>query len=272
MASVFGLAWLVASSLWGEWGDTSWAGSPREGAADLLECALGRYSSDALSEWQLPVGFDGVAAARRVAACPDVWTDGSLVENKVSGASSAGTGCFTYRCSRLWANWRWDHLDDDVRENAVISACRGFCSVQIAEFWGVFLALQANDGVHLRVDNLNVVRVCWPPFGWQDCFLLSWLRMGILLCLLRGCSVFGGWTRFVLLRLRVMLMRLWFGLGELVILIGWVIMERMKLLILVVGGCLGGLLMLEVIILGFVLVGARLSQAFIGFLLPLPER
>ena len=36
-------------------------------------------------------------------------------------------------------------------------------------------------------------------------------------------------------------------------------MVRMRLLTLVVGGCLGGLLMLDVFILGFVLVGARLS-------------
>ena len=87
------------------------------------------------------------------------------MEDKVSGASSAGAGCFTYRCSRLWANWRWGHLDEDVGEDAVVSACRGFCSVpgpqqsvQRAEFWGVILALQAHDGVHLGVDNLGVVR------------------------------------------------------------------------------------------------------------------
>ena len=116
-------------------------------------------------EWQLLVGFDAEGAAWRVAAEPDVWTDGSLVEDKVSGASSAGAGCFTYRCSRLWADWRWGHLDEDVGEDAVVSACRGFCSVpgplqsgQRAEFWGVVLALQANDGVHLGVDNLGVVR------------------------------------------------------------------------------------------------------------------
>ena len=41
----------------------------------------------------------------------------------------------------------------------------GFCSVpgplqtvQRAELWGVILALQASRGVHLGVDNLNVVR------------------------------------------------------------------------------------------------------------------
>ena len=95
----------------------------------------------------------------------DVWTDGSLVEDKMSGASSAGAGCFTYRCSRLWANWRWGHLDEGVGEDAVDRACRGFCSVpgplqsvQRAQFWGVILALQANDGEHLGVDNLGVAR------------------------------------------------------------------------------------------------------------------
>ena len=70
-------------------------GSPREGDSHLLDCALGRH--DALTEWQLPVGFDAEGAAGRVAAEPDVWTDGSLVEDKVSGASSAGAGYFTYR-------------------------------------------------------------------------------------------------------------------------------------------------------------------------------
>ena len=71
-----------------------WAGSPQEGACNLLECVLGRYSSDALTEWQLLVGFDAEGASGRVAAEPDVWTDGSLIEDKVSGASSAGAGCF----------------------------------------------------------------------------------------------------------------------------------------------------------------------------------
>ena len=111
------------------------------------------------------VGFDAVGAAGMVAAEPDVWTDGNLVEDQVSGASSAGAGCFTFRCSRLWSNWRWDHLDEDVGDGAVVSACRGFCSVpgplqsvQSAEFWGVVLALHANDGVHLGVYNLSVVR------------------------------------------------------------------------------------------------------------------
>ena len=54
---------------------------------------------------------------------------------------------------------------EDVVEDAAVCASRGSCSVpgplqsvQRAEFWGVILALQANDGVHLGVDNPGVVR------------------------------------------------------------------------------------------------------------------
>ena len=70
-------------------GGTPWAESPREGACNLLECALGRYSSDALTDWQLPVGFDAEGAARRVAAEPDViksfdTVDRGILDNVLS--------------------------------------------------------------------------------------------------------------------------------------------------------------------------------------------
>ena len=71
-------------------GGSPWTESPRESASNLLECALGRYSSDVLMGWQLLVGFDAEGAAGRVAAEPDVWTDGNLLEDKVSRASSVG--------------------------------------------------------------------------------------------------------------------------------------------------------------------------------------
>ena len=48
MASVSSLAWLV----------TPWAQVPAEGAGNFLECPLGRYSSNLLTEWRLPVDFD----------------------------------------------------------------------------------------------------------------------------------------------------------------------------------------------------------------------
>ena len=156
-----------------------WAG---EGACNLLECGLGRYSSDALTEWQLPVGFDAECAARRVAAEPDVLTDGSLVEDNVSGASSAGAGCFTYRGSRLWAIWRRGHLDEDVGEDAVAGACRGFCSVpgplqsvQRAEFWVLFLLSKPMLGLTTLV-LYGMLAASW--MARLLLVLLSWFRMG----------------------------------------------------------------------------------------------
>ena len=158
-----------------------WAQTPAEGAVNFLECALGRYSSSQLSEWRLSFDFDVEGASRRVAEEPDVWTDGSLVDDRMSGASSAGAGCFTYRVSRLWASWRWGHWDDDVGDDSVVSACRGFCSVpgplqtvQRAELWCVNLALQANDGVHLGVDNLGVGRQVGRILRWS-CFFSSFV-------------------------------------------------------------------------------------------------
>ena len=107
-------------------------------------------------------GFDAESAARGVAREPDVWTDGSMVEDKVSGTSFAGAG---FSSGRLWAERSWGHIDDGLDENGIVSSCRGYCSVlgplqsvQRAELWGVILALQASGGVHLGVDNLNVVR------------------------------------------------------------------------------------------------------------------
>ena len=86
-------------------GGSPWALTPDEGAVHILECALGKYSSGQLIEWQLPADFDVDGAALRVADDPDVWIDGSLIDDKSSGVSSAGAGCFTFRDSRLWSHW-----------------------------------------------------------------------------------------------------------------------------------------------------------------------
>ena len=54
---------------------------------------------------------------------------------------------------------------DQVRSEGEVQSWRGFCSVpgplqsfQRAEMWGVILALQSFDAVHLGGDNLGVVR------------------------------------------------------------------------------------------------------------------
>ena len=201
-------------------GGSPWALTPDEGAVSILESALGKYSSGQLTEWQLPADFDVDGAALRVADDPDVWTDGSLIDDKSSGVSSAGAGCFTFRNRRLWSYWNWGHLDGYVRDDSVVSACRGFCSVpgplwtvQRAELWCVILALQASDGVHLGVDNLGVVRhvgrILDGELPSRPCELLP---DGDLLFLIHRMLRVRGLGSVRISKVKVMRMRLWFVL------------------------------------------------------------
>ena len=75
-------------------GAAPWAGTAAEGAADLLE--LGSYSSRLLLEWDMPHEFDADDVAQLLPTDPHVWTDGSLVLDKVSGASSSGSGFYAH--------------------------------------------------------------------------------------------------------------------------------------------------------------------------------
>ena len=70
--------WLLLLS--GVNGGSPWAENPAEGAGNMFECALGPHTSGILEDWQLLVGIDAEGAAERVAAEPDVCTDGSLVQ------------------------------------------------------------------------------------------------------------------------------------------------------------------------------------------------
>ena len=91
---------------------------------------------------------------------PNVWTDGSLVLDQVTGISSSGAGFLAHYSEECWNGSRWGH--DQRGSNAFL---QGFCSVpgplqsvQRAEMWGVILALQSSCAVHLGDDNLGVVR------------------------------------------------------------------------------------------------------------------
>ena len=127
-------------------GGSPWAEDPADGAGNLFECALGPYTSGLLDDWRLPVGFDAEGAAERVAAEPDVRTDGSMVEDKVSGASSAGSGLFLRVVQVIFG----------------LTAGGAILMVTWVGTWSLvpvvvsvpFLA----DGVRLGVDNLGVVR------------------------------------------------------------------------------------------------------------------
>ena len=135
-------------------GGSPWAEGPADGGGNLLECALGPNTLIFFGDCRPPVRFHAQGAPERVAAEP-VVSDGSMVEDEASGASSSGSGFFTYRSGHLWADRWWGHLDDDVGGNMAIGSCRGFCSVpgplqtvQRAEFSRPLMAL----------DNLGVVR------------------------------------------------------------------------------------------------------------------
>ena len=62
-----------------------WAGSASESATYLVEAALGGYSSRLVTEWSPPDGYDQVAVSSLVPVHPNVWSDGSLVLDKVTG-------------------------------------------------------------------------------------------------------------------------------------------------------------------------------------------
>ena len=71
-----------------------------------------------------------------------------------------------------------------------------------------FTLVQVNDGVHLGVDNLAVVRHVGRLLDGKTASRPAELvKDGDLILILRGCSVFGVWTWSVSLKLRVMLMR-----------------------------------------------------------------
>ena len=145
-------------------GASTWAASPFESAGYLVETALGRYSSGLASEWSLRDGFDADEVSARMPDAPKVWSDGSLIVDSITGVSAAGAGFSAHQSELCWSGRRWGHVDRVLTDD-VAQSCRGFVSVfgplqtvQRAELWGVILALQSAEGVHIGVDNLGVVR------------------------------------------------------------------------------------------------------------------
>ena len=80
---------------------------------------------------------------------PMFWTDGSLVLDKVSGASSSGSGFFAHVPGQAW---------DIVGGGTSMIIVQELLSVPGGPSSWEVLALQASDAVHLGVDDLNVVR------------------------------------------------------------------------------------------------------------------
>ena len=145
-------------------GASPWAVDASESAAYFAEVALGRNSSGLIAEWSPSDEFDRGIAVSSLLDHPDVWTDGSLVLDRVTGVSSSGAGFFAHQPVSCRDHRCWGHVDL-VRPVGDLQSCKGFCSVpgplqsvQRAEMWGVILTLQSSRAVHLGVDNLSVVR------------------------------------------------------------------------------------------------------------------
>ena len=154
-----------------------WLALLLESAHYLVEAALGGYSSRLISE--LVVLLMGMILLLFLALYldyPNVWTDGSLVQDKVAGVSSSGAGFFADHTATFWDVRTWEQVDL-LHPVDNFPSCRGFCSVpgpcqsvQRAEMWGVILVLQSSGAVHLGVDNLGVVRHVGRLLGWASWF------------------------------------------------------------------------------------------------------
>ena len=146
--------WLLALATPG--GDSPWAVSVQDVAYNMLYCAYEAYSDNILHDWKVDQHF----------LDPDVWTDGSLVTDDLTGIAAGGAWVFAHASGSCWFGRRWGHLDLMPRDGEIgVERCTLFDSlpgplhsVQRAELWGVVLALQGAAKVHLGVDNLNVVR------------------------------------------------------------------------------------------------------------------
>ena len=101
-----------------------WAADASEAAGCMVETALGRYSSDLLCGWSPSDGYDEVEVASSMPDHPNVWTDGSLVLDRVTGISASGAGFFAHSSEERWNGSRWGHVDRVHLEEQVRSLQR----------------------------------------------------------------------------------------------------------------------------------------------------
>ena len=109
-------------------GASPWAAHSSEGASYLVETSLGHYSSGLASGWALPDGFCADEVSALVPDSPNIWSDGSLVLDSVTGVSAAGAGMFAHYSELCWRDRRWGHVDR-VHTVGVDHSCTAFVSV-----------------------------------------------------------------------------------------------------------------------------------------------
>ena len=132
--------------------------------APVLRTAFGSYPPDTSSAWHPFWDQDDVQdMIDDVPDNPNIWTDGSREPIPHLDIEIAGAGAFIHSPAIVFDSSYWGHAQDldDLHEGSshIFSGIPGpIQSVQRAEYWGVILALQAYSGVHIGIDNLNVLR------------------------------------------------------------------------------------------------------------------
>ena len=133
-------------------------------ASSCLENALGPYPVSSTSAWHPFWDQDDVQDMIDDVPCdPDIWTDGSREPIPHFDVEIAGAGAFVHSPAIIFDSNHWGHAQDldDPHEGSshIFSGVLGpVQSVQRADYWGVILALQAYSGIHIGVDDLNVLR------------------------------------------------------------------------------------------------------------------
>ena len=109
-------------------GASPWAADSSDSVFYLVGSSLGQYSSRLASDWDLPDGFHADEVSAYVPDSPNVWFDGSMVLDSVTGISAAGAGMFAHQSELCWSDRRWGHVDR-VQTIGVDHSCRAFVSV-----------------------------------------------------------------------------------------------------------------------------------------------
>ena len=130
-----------------------------------LEKALGPYPLSTHSAWH-PFWDqdDSQDMADDVPVAPNIWTDGGSREPIPHlDLEVAGAGAFVHSPAIIFDSNHWGYAQDlDVPHEGSSHIFSGVLgpvqSVQRAEYWGVILALQAYSGIHIGIDNMNVLR------------------------------------------------------------------------------------------------------------------
>ena len=79
--------------------------------ATWLRSRSGVFLHNLLAEWGPSDGYDEFEVASFMPDHPIVWTDGSLVLDRVTGISASGAGFFAHSSEECWKGSRWGHVD-----------------------------------------------------------------------------------------------------------------------------------------------------------------